>query len=261
MENKCVYKFDNRREIALPGNEEKSIEYAVRQFVSIAQDAIEKRGKFFVAFSGGSTPKRIFEMLATPKYREAIDWSSVYIFWGDERAVPPENPDSNYNMAFKHGLSKLPINRKLLYRMKAENSIIENAAAYEKEIKMHLPSLAFDLVMLGMGDDGHTASLFPNTNALDISDQLVVANKVPQKSCMRMTFTFTLINKARNISIYVLGDGKSHRASEVLTDKTNSFPSARVGTPSSIAQWIMDENASKDLMKIWNPNGNPKKAM
>lgn len=259
MNSSSIHNFDERRNVALPGDHDKTIEFAVNHFISIAQDAIESKGGFYVALSGGSTPKKIFEMLALPKYREAIHWPSVFLFWGDERAVGPDHPDSNYKMAMDSGFSKLSVPKSQIFRMKAESDIKENAKEYEMQIKKNLRGKGFDLVMLGMGDDGHTASLFPGTKALDITDHLVVANEVPQKKCWRMTFTYTLINDAHNIALYVMGEGKQERLVDVLTDKTNSFPSARVGTPSHKAVWIVDDDASKELLKKWSPKGNSNK--
>ena len=127
--------------------------------------------------------------------------------------------------------------------------------------KRNLHGGQLDLVILGMGEDGHTASLFPGTNALNITDSLVVANEVPQKSCWRMTFTFQLINMARNIVLYVMGDAKQERVAEVLFDRNDSFPSGRIGTRATPAVWILDELASKKLLKVWNSKGDSKQAI
>ncbi len=261
MSDSNIHRFDERREIALPGNHEESIEFAVKHFISCAQKAVEKHNQFSVALSGGSTPKKIFEMLALPKYREAIDWARVLLFWGDERPVPPDHPDSNYNMAMKAGFSKLPLKENQIFRMKAESDMEKHAKEYELLIKKNLHGRGFDLIMLGMGDDGHTASLFPKTKALTISDQLVVVNHVPQKNCFRMTFTYPLINNASNIAIYVMGEEKKHRLAEVLMDSKNLFPSALIGTNSHKALWIIDDDASKELLNKWKSKGNSEKAV
>ena len=254
MPHSRLFHFDERRDIALPGSLTHSIEFAVNHFIHIAVEATEQEGYFAVALSGGSTPKKIFEMLATPKYRNAIEWSKVLLFWSDERAVPPDHPESNYKMAMDSGLSKLELNEDQIFRMKAENDIQEHALEYERIIRKKLNGRPFHLIMLGMGDDGHTASLFPHTQALNICDRLVVANEVPQKQCWRMTFTFTTINQAHHTAIYVMGEDKSETLANVLMDPTNSFPSARVGTPAHPALLIVDDNASRKLLKTWDIN-------
>ncbi len=249
-----IFRFDERRNIALPGPMDRSIEFAVEHFIRVAQDAIEKSDRFVVALSGGSTPKKIFQMLTTPKYRSAVDWSKFYLFWSDERAVGPDHPDSNYKMAMDSGLSQLEINEDQVFRMKGEGSIEEHALEYEKLIRKVLNGHLFDLIMLGVGEDGHTASLFPGTWALSIHDRWVVANEVPQKNCWRMTFTYTLINQAHHTCLYVMGKDKSEILAKVLLDPSNSLPSAKVGTTSHPALWIVDEDASRELLEKWNPD-------
>lgn len=246
--NKQIFEpFDERRILAKPGNTEETLSFAVDHFIEIAKEAIVERNLFTVALSGGSTPKKIFQRLSKPPYKDAIDWTKVLVFWSDERAVPPTHPDSNYKMAMDSGFSSLPIPKEQIFRMHAEENIEENASKYEEEILKRVKSQSLDLVMLGMGDDGHTASLFPGTNGLDILNRLVIANYIPQKGCMRMTFTFTLINKAKHIALYVLGEDKAERVQAVFTDETNTFPSARVGTKETPALWILDDLASRLL--------------
>ncbi|MDN3507780.1 MAG: 6-phosphogluconolactonase [Simkaniaceae bacterium] len=218
---------------------EKAIEFAVEHWLDCGKQAIENHGAFFVALSGGSTPKAIFQVLATKK--DALDWSRVHLFWSDERSVSPDDPDSNYHMAMHSGLEKLPIDPAHIYRMVAEDNIEQNALEYENHIKTTLLNRPFDLIMLGMGDDGHTASLFPETSALTITDRLVVANPVPQKKTTRMTFTYPLINAAANIAIYVLGHGKATMLKQVLAPDS-PYPISGIGTPASPALYITDIN-------------------
>ncbi len=148
------------------------------------------------------------------------------------------------------GLNKLPIPPENIFRMEAEESIEEKAAAYEALIRLKICDESFDLVMLGMGEDGHTASLFPHTHALHTKDRLVVANFVPQKKTWRMSFTFECINNARTICIYVMGEAKADVVVSTLMGNytPDEFPIQRVGTPSHKALWILDQAASKKLV-------------
>lgn len=244
-------RFDARREILIPGNEEKTLTFAVEHWLTIAAEAIQDHGFFAVALSGGSTPKKIFQKLA--KLPDVIDWSKVYLFWSDERSVPPDDPDSNYHMAIEAGeLKNLPLAPHHIFRMIAEENIEENAGAYERLIQEKLGSHSFDLVMLGMGEDGHTASLFPDTKALHIKGRLVVANEVPQKNTWRMTFTYECINRARHIAIYVMGSDKAKMVKKVLTSQLDFdlFPSQNIGTAENPALWILDTQSSQNLYPL-----------
>ncbi|MBS0585867.1 MAG: 6-phosphogluconolactonase [Verrucomicrobia bacterium] len=235
--------FDARRGIALFNSEEEAIVFSVEHWIKLAKKAIDTKGAFFVALSGGSTPKQIFSKF-TP---DMLDWSRVFLFWSDERNAPPTDKESNYKMALDAGFGKLPIPKEQIFRMHAEDHIEENAKAYEKTISKILQGRPFDLIMLGMGDDGHTASLFPDTEALLIEDRLVVANYVPSKETTRMTFTFPLINKALHTVFYVLGKSKAEAVLEVFSDKRGKYPASHVGTPSHPSLWILDKEASSML--------------
>lgn len=259
MADANIHTYDDRRFIALPGDHDATIDFAVKHFINTAQQAIESKGSFFVALSGGSTPKKIFEKLALPENRAAADWTKTFLFWGDERAVAPDDKDSNYKMAMDSGFAKLPIPKSQIFRMKAEKDIEKHAAEYEDILKKHLHGKGLDLVMLGMGDDGHTASLFPKTKALTVTDRWVVANEVPQKSCFRMTFTYPFINKAENIVFYIMGKDKSERVYQVLTDKNHTYPSSGIGTKEHPATFLLDQEASQELLKNWNPSSNSEK--
>ncbi len=242
-----IKKFDARRNIAIAGNKEASIDFAVEHFIKIANNAIKERGQFSVALSGGSTPKAIFQKLSNESNAKRIQWDKVRLFWSDERSVGPDNSESNYKMAMEAGLSKLPLKKDNIFRMKAEKDIEIHAILYEDAIKRKAKT--FDLIMLGMGDDGHTASLFPMTQALEIQDRLVVANWVPQKDTWRMSFTYPGIHHTRNIAIYVLGSGKAEMVKKVLTTTLNfeKYPIQNVGTSQCPALWILDDEAAKLL--------------
>ncbi|GAB5411705.1 MAG: 6-phosphogluconolactonase [Chlamydiales bacterium] len=223
----------------VPGNKEETLAYAVNHWIETAKKAIAKNGSFRVALSGGSTPKAIYEKLSQ-EHTNSIDWSKVHLFWGDERTVPPTDPESNYKMAMDAGLAKLPIPKNQIHRMVAETNIEENATAYEQ-----LLSTPLNLVMLGMGEDGHTASLFPNTAALSEKSRLVIPNLIPQKNTTRMTLTFPAINQAHAIVFYVLGDSKKDMIKKIFHEPEHEFPSQLIGTPQNKALWILDSSAAK----------------
>lgn len=240
--------LDLRRKIALPGDHDITLAFAADLWAQIADESIQEHGFFAVALSGGSTPKKIFQKLCTME--ERVDWSKVFLFWSDERSVPPTHPDSNYRMALEEGgLSKLPIPKNQIFRMVAEEEIEANAKAYEDVILDKLGSHPFDLVMLGMGDDGHTASLFPHTEALKTKGRLVVPNFIPQKNSWRMTFTYECINRSLHICLYVTGTTKAEILEKVLLGPNDpeAYPSQLVGTQTNPALWIVDSEAGKNL--------------
>lgn len=242
-------KYDDRRTLSIPGTKEDTLNFCVEHFIKIATEAIRERGYFAVALSGGSTPKAIFQKLANEFNAPRIQWDKVRLFWSDERSVTPDNPDSNYKMAMDAAFSKLPLKKENIYRMKAERDIEINAILYEDLIERK--AKCFDLVMLGMGDDGHTASLFPYTQGLQIEDRLVVANFVPQKETWRMSFTFTGIHHTRNLAIYVIGANKADMVKKVLTSPFDleKYPIQNVGTSSCKALWILDKEAAGQIYK------------
>jgi 6-phosphogluconolactonase len=242
------YILDNRRKLTIPGDHETTLAFAVDLWLEIALESIKDHNFFAVALSGGSTPKKIFQKLSTMEDR--LDWSKVFLFWGDERSVAPTHPDSNYRMAMEEGgLSKLPISKNQIFRMVAETDIEENAKAYEDTILDKLGSHPFDLIMLGMGEDGHTASLFPHTQGLKVKGRLVIPNFVPQKNTWRMTFTYECINRSRQICIYVLGEEKALILEKVLADSTHpdDYPIQLIGSSTNPALWIIDAPAAKNL--------------
>lgn len=236
--------FDNRRKLFIGKDKQETLEFAVDHWVHAAKSAIQKRGKFHVALSGGSTPKAIFEKLSQI---QDLEWEKVFLFWSDERSVSPEDPDSNYKMAMEF-FGSLPIPLHQIFRMKAEKDIQKNAAEYEAILKKHTENHLLDLVMLGMGEDGHTASLFPETEALEEKEKLVLANHVPQKNTWRMTFTFPCINNSEKIVIYALGKSKAERVKTVLTAPIDSpFPASKIGSVKHPAIWVLDQEAASKL--------------
>jgi 6-phosphogluconolactonase len=243
----CIHSWDDRRNIALPGDEKQTLEFCVEHFIDAYKEAIEKSNSFSVALSGGSTPKAIFSMLTKPPYVSQIEWKKVHLFWSDERSVDPTDPESNYRMAMEAGFKTVGIPQSQIHRMKSEFDIEENAKRYEELLYDNLKNKGFDYLMLGMGEDGHTASLFPGTKALEITDQLVVANIVPQKNTSRMTLTFPCINSSSNIVLYVLGEKKQELLKEIYSHKKPRYPVEEVGTELHQALWIADDAAARLL--------------
>lgn len=244
-----IQSFDDRRDIIIPGDAQATLAFCANQFAALASEAIATRKMFNVALSGGSTPKALYELLASPACRNQIDWKAIQLFWSDERSVPPDDPESNYAMAMK-ALTSLPIPKENIFRMEAESKDIDEAAVrYEATIEKHVPQGIFDLIMLGMGEDGHTASLFPKTHGLHASGRQVIANFIPQKQTWRMTFTYQLINSARHIDIYVIGKSKATMLKEVLTSQFNPdvLPIQNIGTRTHKALWIVDKAAAAEL--------------
>lgn len=247
---KHVQAYDDRRDIVIPGNTLEAIAFCVEQFIDIAQESIRDHGFFSVALSGGSTPKAIYQSLSSPFNSSRVDWKRVLLFWSDERSVPKDDPESNYHMAMTSGFATLPIPQENIFRMQAEDNIEENAKAYESLIKVKLGGKPFDLVMLGMGEDGHTASLFPKTHGLHTKERLAIANFVPQKNTWRMTLTFECINASRNIDIYILGKGKAEMLRKVLTAPydPDTFPIQRIGIPEHKALLVLDKDAAAGIL-------------
>lgn len=245
------YPFDERRTLIVPGNREKTLEFCIQEWLNLAQEAIDSHGFFAVALSGGSTPKAIYKGIVTSEKAKSIPWNKVFLFWSDERNAPPDDPDSNFHMSMvEGGLKNLPIPQENIFRMHAEKDLEKNALDYEKKIREVLKGRPFDLIMLGVGEDGHTASLFPHTQALREGKHLVVANHIPQKNTWRMTFTFDLINKASHIHLYLIGNTKAQIIEHLFTSPYDpeTFPSQRVGTFENKALWITDEEASKNIL-------------
>lgn len=238
--------FDVRRDLVVPGDQEKTLQFSIDLFIHLANTAISSHGYFSVALSGGSTPKAIYQGLAQSKYQNAVDWKKVLLFWSDERCVPKDHPDSNYKMAMDAGFSKLPIPKENIFPMPCEGDLEADSLKYEHLITTKIPTKAFDLMMLGMGEDGHTASLFPKTHGLHAANRLVTANYVPQKETWRMTLTFECINASKTIAIYVLGKSKAAMVKHVLTSpyEPDSLPIQRIGTPTHKALWILDQEAA-----------------
>jgi len=238
--NAHIKAYDDRRDVAILDTKEEAVLFATKYFLQLADKAIAQKNSFAAALSGGSTPKSVFEMLSSESYRNLIDWRKGDFFFSDERAVPADHKESNYYNALQSGFKNLPT--KSLSRMEAEAVPEIKALDYEHLIERTLNGHSFDIVMLGMGPDGHTASLFPKTHALHSSSRKVVANFVPKLNAWRMTFTFHLINSSNGIMVLALGSDKAAMIKTVLAESqdSNEVPAIRVGSPSHKALWILD---------------------
>jgi 6-phosphogluconolactonase len=232
-------------------------EAAAWEFVHGAHEAIAARGRFTVALSGGSTPKRLFQLLTTEPFRDQVDWGRLEIFWGDERCVPPDDEQSNYHMAHEAMLAQLPIPGDHIHRMEAERSDLDAAARdYQAILTRVFPDgaaegqpPAVDLVLLGMGPDGHTASLFPHTDALRETVRWVVPNSVPQLQTQRMTLTYPILNRAREVLFLVAGSDKAERVAEVLLGPPDPsrLPAQAIQPLEGSLVWLVDRAAAARL--------------
>lgn len=196
---------------------------AADQFVDLAKEAIQERGKFVVALSGGSSPKAIFKLLATRDYAEKIDWKNIYFFWVDERWVPLDDDKSNAKMTFETLLNEVPVNKNQIFPMFKEGISPEDyAVEYENEIRNILGEEGrFDFILLGMGDDGHTASLFPGEQILNENKKWVDAYYLAPQEMYRITLTAPIINKAEHVLVITFGASKKHALNEVLNGEYN----------------------------------------
>ncbi len=236
MTNTEVRILPSKDEVARQGAEE---------FLGAADEAIGANGAFSVALAGGSTPLGMYKLLAADPYVSRIPWERVLFFWGDERCVPPDHPDSNYGAAWDAFLSKLPLPGGNVHRMRGEIDPEAAAREYELLLDHHIsgepPRL--DLILLGMGDDGHTASLFPHTAALDANERLVAPNYVPKLDSWRITFTETLLNEAHRVIFLVTGEGKAQALRAVLEGEPDSdtYPSQLVRPRNGHLLFLLDE--------------------
>lgn len=237
---------------------EKMNQLAAEAFVRISNDAITARTRFTVMLSGGSTPRRFYELLATPPYRDQMAWEKMDFFWGDERSVRPDHPDSNYRMAREALLNEVPISDGPVHRMPAERAALDDAAReYQAEIARSFDihpyggPPRFDLILLGMGTDGHTASLFPHTHALKESSRWVVPNYVPKLDSYRLTLTPLVINHAACVMFLVAGANKAESLARVIAGPADpeKLPAQLINPTSGSLAWFVDTSAASKLAK------------
>jgi len=227
---------------------------AAQLFSDFATHAISTRGIARIAISGGKTPEAVFALLASEPYRSQIDWQKLQLFWVDERCVPPSDAESNFRMTKEALLSKVPLPPANIFRMEGELDPEEAASRYESTLRNTMKlegaeSPAFDLLLLGMGDDGHTASLFPHTAALHELGRIVVANRVPQKDTWRITLTWPVINQAREVAFLIEGKAKAAVLAEVLTGPHDPerLPSQLIRPSNGKLRFLLDDAAASNL--------------
>jgi 6-phosphogluconolactonase len=229
---------------------------AATAVAALLREAQAARGRASIALAGGSTPRRLYQLLAAPPLREQVDWTRVELFWGDERPVGPAHPDSNHGMARTALLEPLGIAPERIHRIAAESADrVQAARAYQAELARVLesdpegPPPALDVVLLGMGADGHTASLFPGTTALDEERRWVVANPVPQLSQERITLTVPMLNAGRAVRMLVSGADKAPALAEVLEGARAParYPAQLVAPGPGRLVWHVDAAAASRL--------------
>lgn len=231
-----IKNIDERRQ-ALIFEDNLLIPYLVDQFYLELQKAVQEKGRFNVALAGGSTPKKLYEAISQDPRAKTTDFSNVYVFYGDERAVAFDHSDSNYKMSLDAGFKNL---KKIhIIPMPAYLKTEKAASDYNTQLPPYL-----DLIYLGMGDDGHTASLFPKDPLLKIQDKNVVIGFVTSKSSVRMTLTMNYINKSHKIIMLITGEGKKSKVKEVLSKEGDYYPAFHVGTKTNPALFVLDTKAA-----------------
>lgn len=229
---------------------------AAEHFLETVQAAVVDRGVARVAISGGNTPKRTFKLLANPaeKFAGSMPWARMELYWVDERMVPPDDKDSNYRMTRETLLDRVPLDLERIFRIEGELDPEQAAARYESAIRNHLrlegaEGPRFDVLALGMGDDGHTASLFPHTEAVSEMIRIAVANHVPQKETWRVTLTWPVINEAHDVFFLIAGADKAQPVHDVLLGKYDPemLPSQLIRPRNGKLLMLLDREAARFL--------------
>ena len=223
-----------------------------QSFAKYLQGLIDNSPEVHIALSGGSTPKVVFDELAAD-FQDSIAWNRVHLYWGDERCVPPNDSESNYKMTVDHLLSKISIPEGNVHRIYGENIPKEEAIRYSEVLESRLSRFEgvpqFDLVILGMGDDGHTASIFPYNIHLWDSENLCEVAIHPDSGQKRITITGKVINNAKKVAFLVTGDSKTDKVMEIVNKKGSftSYPASLVAPKSGALDWFLDSAAARDL--------------
>jgi 6-phosphogluconolactonase len=249
-------------EIVVCSDTEKLNRRTAEQFVRLATESVTATGRFTVALSGGSTPRALYPLLASETFLPLVPWAKVYFFWGDERCVPPDHPESNYGMARMMMLEKVPVPKENVYRMPTEKGNARTVAAeYEKILRAFFgfnegQQPRFDLILLGMGEDGHTASLFPGTAALK-ERGTVTANNIQRLGTDRITLTIPAINQAAHIVFLVSGSSKAAVLKEVLEgqDQPARLPSQSIQPVEGELLFLVDRAAASELTSSGDQQG------
>ena len=231
--------------------EQEVLQHIANYFTEIASQAVKENGMFNVSLSGGSSPKKLYEMLASSDYKEKIAWDKVYFFFGDERYVPADDPDSNFLMAKKALFDPLQIHSSQIIPVNTTLSPEQAAEAYASAVYTHFKpyNAKFDLVLLGLGDNAHTASLFPHTTILHEEESSVKAVWLEDQQVYRISMTAAMINAAHHIAFLVYGAGKAEAVHQVLEENENieQYPAQLIKTENGDLQWFLDETAASKL--------------
>jgi 6-phosphogluconolactonase len=243
--------MEDKAEVTVLVDPEALARQAAQRFAELAREAAASRGRFSVALSGGSSPGKLYKLLAREPYRTQIPWDQVHLFWGDERCVPPDDPGSNYHLAEGALISQVPIPAENVHRMRGELEPGAAARAYDRELQDFFcgPRPRFDLVLLGLGEDGHTASLFPGSPLLDEAERLVApATAVYQnRPAQRMTLTLPAINAARQVLFLVTGSTKAQIVRAAVKDPAGQLPAQRIQPTAGRLTWLLDAPAASAL--------------
>jgi 6-phosphogluconolactonase len=227
---------------------------AAQRLAGLAQEAVESRGRFSVALSGGSTPGTLYRLLAEEPYRSQILWAQVHLFWADERCVPPDDPGSNYRLVYDTLIAHVPVPPGNVHRVSGELGPKAAAKAYDREMRRFFggPRPRFDLVLLGLGSDGHTASLFPNSEALEETERLAVATTAfyDNRPAERMTLTLPALNAARQVLFLVSGLEKAEIVQAVLADVAGRLPARRIRPVAGRITWLLDAAAAARVPSV-----------
>lgn len=241
-------------DVAVYADQEALFEAAAERLSQIASSAVAARGRFFIALSGGNTPRAFYLLLSQSPWRARVPWAKAEVFFGDERCLPPQHPDSNFHIACKAMIEPLSLPQENVHRMLGELDPHAAAAAYQQEIVNAFSNAAnmlprFDLVLLGLGADGHTASLFPGSDALQENEKLVVANYVDKLKAYRLTLTLPVLNNARHIMFLVVGENKSSIANELFVRPNRSikYPAELIRPTDGTIIWFLDRAAASKL--------------
>lgn len=219
--------------------------------VSYAADVTRERGRFSIALSGGSTPKRLYELLASDEYRDRVDWQTWHVFWGDERVVPFDDERNNARMAHEALLDHVPIPPKQIHVLRTDVAPESAAAEYETLLRDFFANspVTFDLVLLGLGDDGHTLSLFPGSEVVEEETAWVRTVFLESQAMFRLTLTAPVVNRAVGVAFLVTGEGKAGVVNAVLHGAPGQFPAQRIQPLNGNLHWFLDEAAAGDLPK------------
>jgi 6-phosphogluconolactonase len=226
---------------------------AAGRFAGAVSAAVAARGSAAVALAGGKTPSRMYELLSAPPYRDGVPWSELHVLWSDERAVDPTDPRSNYRLAHETLLAHVPVRHEHIHRMPAEAQDLQSAArTYARILALHALAgaggwPALDLVLLGLGNDGHTASLFPGDPALAEARAAVAAVETPHQGTRRLTLTLPVLGAAARIVFLVAGGDKAEMVRRVLVDRNQKLPAARVRPAGGELTWLLDAAAAHQL--------------